>query len=143
MKCRKPAVYRTKTVRTSTFELRGTFSGFVLEYLHITAPKPKTAFRADPCPFVCTYHHGVVGLRAKSCLPLAGETGDSSNYPRKGLFEALVGLCFNEIASFVHGCQNYLRQRREIEGLGSPTPGTTDHATSSSSRGRRCGAQGS
>ena len=43
----------------------------------------------------------------------------------KGLFEALVGLCFNEIASFVHGCQNYLRQRREIEGTGSPAAAGT------------------
>lgn len=34
----------------------------------------------------------------------------------QGLIEALVGLCFNEIASFVHGCQHYLRQRQEMEG---------------------------
>lgn len=30
--------------------------------------------------------------------------------------EALVGLCFNEVASYVHGCENYLRQRQEMEG---------------------------
>eukprot|EP00904_Undaria_pinnatifida_P008605 jgi/Undpi1/4875/HiC_scaffold_19.g08228.m1 len=41
----------------------------------------------------------------------------------EGLFEALVSLCFNEVAAFAHGCQNYLRQRQEIEGF--PTQGTT------------------
>lgn len=35
----------------------------------------------------------------------------------KGLFEALVNLCFNEISSFVQGCQHYLRQRQEIEAV--------------------------
>eukprot|EP00903_Cladosiphon_okamuranus_P018654 g17169.t1 len=63
----------------------------------------------------------------------------------EGLFEALVGLCFNEIASFVHGCQNYLRQRREIEGAASPAAGTTDAGTRNSSKapgGRTGGADG-
>eukprot|EP00752_Nemacystus_decipiens_P012475 g11049.t1 len=65
---------------------------------------------------------------------MAGSPRCEGHLIDEGLFEALVGLCFNEIASFVHGCQNYLRQRREIEGVGSPAAGTHDAATSSSPR---------
>jgi len=63
------------------------------------------------------------------------------------LFEALVGLCFNEIASFVHGCQNYLRQRREIEGAsaggGPPAPPSpTGGSASKSTKDSRSAAAG-
>lgn len=36
--------------------------------------------------------------------------------PKQGLAEALVNLCFNEIASSVQGCQLHLRQRSDMGG---------------------------
>lgn len=49
--------------------------------------------------------------------PLAAPFAPESHTTKhQGLIETLVSLCFNEIASFVHGCQHYLRQRQEIEG---------------------------
>lgn len=43
--------------------------------------------------------------------------------PRQGLSNALIGLCFSEIAPFVQGCEHYLRQRREMAGAFSGEPG--------------------
>ncbi|CAM9513859.1 unnamed protein product, partial [Ectocarpus sp. 12 AP-2014] len=84
----------------------------------------------------------------KALERMAGSPRCEKRLIDEGLFEALVGLCFNEVASFVHGCQNYLRQRREIEGVFSsaatpPSAAAAAGAATSSSRtkgggGARC-----
>ncbi|CAM9976961.1 unnamed protein product [Ectocarpus fasciculatus] len=90
----------------------------------------------------------------KALERMAGSPRCEKRLIDEGLFEALVGLCFNEVASFVHGCQNYLRQRREIEGQGAFSAATPPSAaaaaaaaaagaaTSSSSRTKGGGGGG-